>query len=352
MDIKFISFSARGVKTALNISKVLMNNIYGYECEAFAAPKYIEDDYTKPLLGSLDEWTGRQFKISDAIVFVCASGIAVRAIAPYVRKKTKDPAVIVVDELGRYAVPILSGHIGGANEIAVQIADITGGEAVVTTATDINRKFSVDTFAKKNGLAISDMKLAKEISAAVLRGEKIGFICDFNIKGKLPESLVLEPQNTGEALKIHIGYGAKASNDTLVLTPKDYVIGMGCRRGKTLEELEEAAVEAAQRAKITLAEIDFLASVDLKSDEDGLLQLCREYGFKKRFYTAEELSEADGDFSSSAFVKNTVGVDNVCERAAYLASSCGDIIVRKINKNGVTASVAVKKEKKTEVCFE
>ncbi len=352
MDIKFVSFSAKGCRTALNISRALMKNISEYKCESFAAPKHIEDDYTKPLAESLDEWTGRQFKTSDAIIFVCACGIAVRAIAPYVRKKTKDPAVIVVDELGRYVIPILSGHIGGANEIAVKIAELTGSEAVVTTATDINGEFSVDTFAKANGLTISDMKLAKEISAAVLRGEKIGLTCDFNIKGKLPDSLVLESENAYTALKIHIGYGTESDNDTLVLTPKDYVIGMGCRRGKRFEELKDAADEAAQKAKITLDEVDSLASVDLKSDEEGLLQLCREYGFKRQFYTAKELSLAEGDFSSSSFVENTVGIDNVCERAAYLASGGGDIIVKKLSKNGVTAAVAVKKEKKTEVCFE
>ena len=352
MNIKFVSFSAKGCRTAYNISRMLMYNIPEYECEAFASQKYIEDDYTGPLTESLDEWTGRQFKISDAIVFVCACGIAVRAIAPYVRKKTKDPAVIVVDELGRYVVPILSGHIGGANEIAVKIADITGGEAVITTATDINRKFAVDTFAKANELAISDFKLAKEISSAVLRGEKIGLICDFDIKGRLPDSLVLESKNTGTALKIHIGYGIEADNDTLVLTPKDYVIGMGCRRGKSFEELRAAACEAAQKAGITLDEVCALASVDLKADEEGILQLCREYGLKKQFYTAQELSGAEGDFSPSDFVKSNVGVDNVCERAAYLASGCGDIILKKLSKNGVTAAVAVKKEKKTEVCFE
>lgn len=132
----------------------------------------------------LKEWTKRQFQQADGILFIGAAGIAVRACAPFVQDKTKDPAVVVIDETGRYAVSLLSGHLGGANELAVRAAAVIGAEPVITTATDRNGLFAPDVFAKKNELAIENMVLAKEAAAALLRGEKLGFFRIFQLKAR------------------------------------------------------------------------------------------------------------------------------------------------------------------------
>ena len=168
MKIRLISYSKRGRDTARDIAAAL--EAEGHECRRFALPKYLGEG-DEPLTVNCSEWAGEGFMEADALVFCCAAGIAVRAIAPWVKDKTTDPAVVVTDEKGLFAVPVLSGHIGGANELAVEIARVTGGTPVVTTATDVNGLFAVDVFAEKNCLYLTDMKLAKEVSAALVAGQ-------------------------------------------------------------------------------------------------------------------------------------------------------------------------------------
>ena len=353
MEIKIISFSAKGCSKAAEIAKGLEAMDSLYRCENFSPQRYISDDRTAALSESLDMWTAKNFACSDALIFVGAAGIAVRAIAPQVKEKTEDPAVVVVDELGRYAISLLSGHLGGANLLARAVAGVIRAEAVITTATDINERFSVDTFAKDNGLYIEDMKLAKEISAAVLRDEKIGFISDTKVRGNMPDCLIrCEDIKQRQKLNIYIGRREITFKDTLNLRPRPYVLGIGCRRGKPLEELEQAAVSAAQKAGIRMEDIGTIASIDLKQDEEGLLQLCRKYKMKSRFYTASRLMSLEGSFSPSAFVSKITGADNVCERAAVAASEGGALIDKKRSLCGVTTALALKEEDRMEVSFE
>ena len=147
--------------------------------------------------GGLSAWAGERFRDSDGLIFIGACGIAVRAIAPYIRDKKTDPAVLAADEKGRFVIPLLSGHLGGANELAECLAEGLAkngipAQAVLTTATDVNRRFAVDVFAKEHGLVLDQMKLAKEISAAVLAGEPVGLFSDFPFSGPVPEGLYKE----------------------------------------------------------------------------------------------------------------------------------------------------------------
>ena len=190
MKVAIISFSRSGYRLSEMIYWVLKER--DYEVTSYTKSKYtkkILDEsqldeesrdfrntrmFSSPVDESMKEWTKRRFEDSDAIVFIGACGIAVRSIAPFVKSKKIDPAVVVVDEQGKFAISLLSGHIGGANELAEEVAEIVHGQPVVTTATDLNGKFAVDVFAKKNNCFISDMELAKEISAALLAGKEVG----------------------------------------------------------------------------------------------------------------------------------------------------------------------------------
>ena len=356
MDIRLIAFSAAGSERALKIASDLRQSDSDVKCICFASPRYADNIDIRPVSG-LDQWTRESFFKSDALIFVCASGIAVRAIAPYVNKKTEDPAVIVADERGRYVIPILSGHLGGANALAHRISSLSGGEAVVTTATDLDSKFAVDTFADKNGLFITDMKLAKEISSAVLRNEKVGFSSEVRIKGEIPQCLEPEDEGSEEEgtsdhiFSIHIGKKNSRKN-TLLLRPRPYVLGMGCRRGKSFEDIEKAALYAVSQSGISMEDVGIFASADIKKDEEGFRMLCRKYRLKPVFFSSEKLAEAEGDFTASDFVKKTVGVDNVCERAAASASQGGSLVFRKYSKDGVTAAVALIDKDNLEVRFE
>lgn len=304
----------------------------------------------------LKEWTKRQFQQADGILFIGAAGIAVRACAPFVQDKTKDPAVVVIDETGRYAVSLLSGHLGGANELAVRAAAVIGAEPVITTATDRNGLFAPDVFAKQNGLVIENMVLAKEAAAAILRGEKLGFFSDFPTEGQIPDQLVPGTvcrinlwvtcagtrQETPAAAETGDIETEKTKPLYLKLLAKDAVLGIGCRRGTEKKAIEAAAASVLTSQGLNLRDVKKIATIDLKRDEAGLLEFAASCQTEICFYSSEELLTVPGIFSESAFVEKTTGVGNVCERAAVLAAGKDAVLaVKKQAGCGVTAALAV-----------
>ncbi|MFR3949122.1 MAG: cobalt-precorrin 5A hydrolase [Ruminococcus sp.] len=227
---------------------------------SFTKSKYIPDS----IKGSCGKWTGEQFETADSIIFIGAAGIAVRSIAPFIQNKKKDPAVLVVDELGKFVISLLSGHLGGANELACLAADILQAIPVVTTATDLEGKFAVDVFAKKNNCHIFRMKEAKEVSAALLAGEKVGFFSEFPCEGELPKGLIwcrrtgiplsealyetvdgTPLPEMGIAVTVHKSCQPFASTTHVV--PPAVVLGMGCRKNKESEAVENVAFSCTER---------------------------------------------------------------------------------------------------------
>ncbi len=326
MTVAVIVFTRRGAELGRKLAAALGGALY-------APARFAADAGAEPV-PALDAWTAARWEDSDALVFVGAAGIAVRAVAPHVRDKFTDPAVVSVDEAGRFAVPLLSGHVGGANELALRVAELTGGQAAVSTATDVNGLFAVDVWAKGNGLVITDRALAKEVSAALLEGKAVGFASDWG--HPCPAGLTQGPAEIGVWVTARTGAGPFSR--TLRLAPKGLILGVGCRRGTERAAIEEAAAEAlAGYEPLAVAAV---ATIDLKKDEPGLLAFCAARGLPLLTFSAGELSAAAGDFTPSDFVKGVTGVDNVCERAA--AAAGGRIVVPKLAKNGVTASVARK----------
>ncbi len=337
MTVWLLSYTARGRALAARVTKVLKAE--GHHCRTFALPKFCEEG-DEPLALSAADWAGQGFGAADALLFCCASGIAVRAVAPHVKDKRTDPAVLVLDEGGRFVIPLLSGHLGGANALALALAKKLGATAVLTTATDVNGLFAVDVFARDNGLFIEDMALAKAVSAALLAGETVGFRADLPVDGPLPKGLT-----TGDA---DLGIYVSAQNQrpfprTLRLVPRRYGVGLGCRRGKSEADLEGFLRENLENCGVGLHELRALASIDIKKDEPGLLALADRLGLPFLTYSAQALQAAPGAFTPSAFVREVTGVDSVCERAAVL--SCGGaLVVKKIAENGMTFALAKKEE--------
>jgi cobalt-precorrin 5A hydrolase len=353
MKVALISFTKDGAATCQKIEAGLIS--VGYECGAFGNERFAAEAGIMPFQKGLAEWTTEQFPSNDALVFVGACGIAVRAIAPHVRDKTLDPAVTVVDEKGKYAISLLSGHLGGANDLTHEIAELIGAEPVITTATDLNQKFAVDDWAKKNRLKIGDMKLAKEISAAILEGETIGVSSDFPIDGKLPEQLVMiEQDRCGKlagtddlpriGIRISISEEDRPFQKTLHLIPQTVSVGMGCRKGAAPEAVRELFDKILNEKKISAKSVERICTIDIKKDEPALKQLAEQLGVPLEVFSAKELGRLDGTFSTSEFVSRVTGVDNVCERAAVLGSR-GELIAGKQALNGVTAAVAARTEK-------
>lgn len=268
----------------------------------------------------------------DALIFVGAAGIAVRSIAPFITDKLHDPAVVVLDELARFAIPVLSGHVGGANELARELGRRLHALPVITTATDLRDEFSVDTFAKSQHLSIVEKDEIKHLSGALLAGEPIGALT--------PEcGFLISPHPVGRPF-----------SHTLHLVPQDLVVGMGCRRGVAGEELFSFLQEIFEREGFSPYRIRALASVDVKREEAGLIALAHQLNVPFLTCPREALAAVQGDFSASKFVEETVGVDNVCERSA-LGAAIGEgwlpdgsrfedfCRVRKQAKDGMTLAV-------------
>ena len=325
-----LSFSDKGAETAARAAKAME----GEWSVSLYAPR-----------GELKKVTGELFSSCDALVFVGACGIAVRAIAPYIVAKTRDPAVIVLDELGQHVISLLSGHIGGANALCWSLAAALDGEAVITTATDVNKRFSVDAWAARQGLMIESMPLAKRFSAQILKRD-LPFASDLETEGALPNGVY---RAKGGDLGFAVVYrDVKPFEKTLRLIPPVLYVGVGCKRNTPRETIEKALDDAFAANGLLPSAIAGFASIDVKRDEAGLLECVRERGRDISFFSAEELRAVPGEFSASAFVAGTVGVDNVCERSAVLAAGEGaKLIVKKTSQNGVTVAVALQNRRIT-----
>ena len=327
MNIAIFAYSRTGCKTARRICMALPEA----ETLCYAVPRLAEPGFL-PLEKAV---YGAAFSEMDALIFVGAAGIAVREIAPYVRDKRTDPAVLDLDERANFVIPLLSGHIGGANALARRLAAALGATAVVTTATDVNGKFSVDTWAAEHGCAISDMGGAKQISAEILE-HSVPVCSDFPIQGPLPDGLVLG--ESGE-LGIYVGYRCSAPfMHTLRLVPRVLRVGVGCRRGISREAVEEAIGKVFAENRLDPAAILGVFSIDLKEHEPGLLAACAAQGWPAHFYSASQLQAVPGEFTGSDFVRAVTGVENVCERAAFLDAE--RLLVKKTACDGVTVAVA------------
>ena len=364
MRIAGICFTRSGMRLAERISDSA-EEIFGCKAEIVWACKgknFADINFSAPgnstgpfhcreIKQSAAEWAGDNFNVADCLVFIGAVGIAVRSLAPYIRDKRLDPAVICLDEKGKFCISLLSGHIGGANQITAKLADQLGSIPVITTATDINNKFAVDVYATEHELTISNMTYAKEVSAALVAGENVGLYTNFPVDGKIPEGLTLiSKHNHGEALLEEISstigiyispsYHSAFFDHTLWLIPKCLTIGIGCKRGTSVDKIRKLVDDTLQSLSLYPEAISRIATIDIKKDEPGLLQFCRERELPLETFTAEDLKTAVGDFSSSAFVSSVTGVDNVCERSAVLAGK-GRLIMKKIKGDGVTCAVVL-----------
>ena len=319
MRLTYLSFSAKGETLAVRLAAAL-----GGKADRCGCPL------------SLDEWTCAAFGQAEGLVFVGAAGIAVRAIAPYIKNKTSDPAVVVVDECGHFAVPILSGHLGGANDLARQIAHTCGAIPVLTTATDANGAFAVDEWAKQQNCQIIHPEKIKNVSSSLLAGRTVQVYSPWSITGDCPENVALTRDETDCMVRLDVRSG---EGNCLCLAPKILVLGVGCRKGTPLEALEETFQILLEKSGVFAEAVYMTASINLKQEEAGLLAFCKAHGWPCRFYSAGELEAVPGDFTSSSFVRDVTGVDNVCEQSAVLASS-GRLYWKKIVGNGVTMALA------------
>lgn len=295
--------------------------------------------------GSLKDFTGQLFNKHEILIFITACGIAVRCISPYLKDKTSDPGVIVIDEKGAYIISLLSGHIGGANKTAAFIAEKIGGKAVITTASDVNNIISPDMIAVKYGFIIDNMEYAKKITAMMVKGKKTALYCDpcveernSCVKSMEENYFCMNPESEQFTDDIENADGIVAVTNRIIrfdkpqvtLIPVNIVIGVGCKKGKSKEEIIYAIEYLLKKHNIDKRAVKAIASIELKKNEHGIIEASEKFGVPFITVPACSINSRADEFLNSEFVFKTAGCGSVSEGAACIASGKdGTFIERK-----------------------
>lgn len=277
---------------------------------------------------------------TKTFVFIMASGIVVRTIAPFIKDKRTDPAVLVLDETGKYIVSLLSGHSGGANKITRELSGYLGAEAVITTASDTNNMPSLDMWAAENNLIIEDWEALPQIAVRFLNNGSLRIYSEAGIK--LPEEfLSVEPEFADILItnkKKIAACGCRAKGQ-LYLRPKNLVVGMGCNSNTSIEEIDSAVWEVAEENNLSFLSVCAVATIDIKAKEPGLAGFAKKYSLPAHSFRPEELNSVKGIKKSKTVFKAT-GAYAVAEPAAMLASGADNLLVQKQKRGNVTIAMA------------
>jgi cobalt-precorrin 5A hydrolase len=327
-DIAVICLRGPGLDLALKLSGYLAGTkIYAYD------PPDMEDPNVRRF-SSLPVLMEKIWLNHDAHIFVMAAGIVVRVIAPLIKNKKVDPAVVVLDEKGRFVISLLSGHIGGGNRLAGKIAGFIGGHAVITTASDVNEKTALDIWALERDLHVEDWEELKRLSARIVNGEEINVFVDglpYELPGEFTR--VLSPKDAQLIITNKImPYSA------LYLRPRNLVLGIGCNKGTTEEEIEAVVRDVFRERGFSINSIRNLATIDLKKEEHGLISFAKRYGFVIDFFPKEKLNRVKDVKSSEASIKAT-GARAVAEPSAIL-SARSSLVIEKQKRGNVTLAMA------------
>ncbi len=316
--------------------------------------KYGSNEAIKPF-DKMSDIIRQIFTQYDALIFFCAAGIAVRMIAPYIVRKDRDPAVIAVDEQGRFAVSLLSGHLGGANELTQKVSQILDAVPVITTATDVNGMTAPDIIAARLGLAVKPLENIKTLNMALLAGEKIAYYIDKAVpdatqyKNRLKEQdidAVIADTDSIKSIKtpsVLITDKAIQNKNILCFTKHKLIAGIGCRRGIGREHIEGCLRQACHMINCDISDIVLISSTQLKADEQGILQTAEKYGIPVKFWGNDMLGQIILRYGlqESPFVKKQIGIGNVCEAAALAGGV--KLVLNKTKFEKVTVALAWEK---------
>lgn len=332
MNIRIISFTDRGRGVSQTLAAAL---------SAHTVQQYAKADGFLPY-ASVRAFAQEAMQQADAVVFVGAAGIAVRAIAPFVHSKDTDPAVLVIDENGNFVISLLSGHIGGANAWTRRLADILHAIPVITTATDGRGVFAADSWAVQHGCAVKDIREIQYISGALLRGEQVGLRSDFPIVGALPDGVQTDTSHDcGMLISVREPERLPFAH-TLHVVPRVVHVGVGCKKQTDPCALRTWTEGILRELRIVPQAVASVSSIDLKREEAAVLALAQAWRVPVHFYSAQQLEQVTGDFPRSDFVRRITGTDNVCQRAAAKASENGSCLLAKTAKDGMTVSIYAK----------
>lgn len=339
MRIACLSFTEKGKELGDKLKKI------GKESKSYVIHHYFNGEVE----GGIKNLLNYAWIEYDGFVFISSTGIAIRMINPYIRDKTIDPAVVVIDDCGRFSISLLSGHLGGANELAGWIGKKINAISVITTASDNRNIEVVDLFAQKNNYYIEDMKSVTKITAMMVNGKTIAFYSEDDIAIDYPNLIILEDLNfihsNIEGIIIVSSQDLNLQNIDIPITylrPRNINIGVGCRKGIEGTRIIEAIEKALKEVNISNKSIKAIGTVEVKKDEKGIIDAAEYFNCPMKIFTIDEIKEVEDKFHKSQFVKDTIGVYSVSEPCAYLLG--GELITSKSKYNGITISISKEME--------
>lgn len=348
MKLAIIALTGRSVLLARDLGQALP------EAKVYVPSRFSHPDDSNVYSEPVTKLLPRLFSEVDGLICIMATGIVVRVLAPHLRGKELDPAVCVMDEAGEHVISLLSGHLGGANDLARTIATICGGRPVITTATDVNDLPAWDDVARREELSIDPLKNIRRLNSLLLEREEIILVDRRHRISHYYSDLqnVQLMENMAEAMKspakgyvfvTHTQLPHRAERDNiLVLHPKDLVVGIGCNRGTASEEIENVVAETFSRLHLHLQSIACLASIEAKADEVGLLEYAQRFDLPVDFHSASEMNRVEVPSPPSEHALAAVGATGVCEPAALLSSNNGKLLLGKQKSGNVTIAIAEK----------
>ncbi|MDF2634716.1 MAG: cobalamin [Pelosinus sp.] len=303
---------------------------------------------------SLSELVNTIFSKYEGFLFIMATGIVVRVIAPYICDKRIDPAIVVMGDNGKHVISLLAGHIGGANELTHLIAELSGAEPVITTATDLANKPAADMLAVKLNLIIEPFVQLKMLNAGIVNNDNVKFFIDTTLPNqdfyyqeatKQGISLIDFTQLASEeydAAVIITDQIVPIRKNQLYLRPKTLAVGIGCRRNTSSTEILAAVTDACKQIGRSINSIAIIGSSVIKQDETGLLSVIQQLAVPSIFFVNEQLQECIEKYQldESNFVKKEIGVGNVCAAAAILAGQSNKLLLPKTKYKNVTVAIA------------
>jgi cobalt-precorrin 5A hydrolase len=342
--IAFISVTQNGMNLAVNIKNLLgEGDIYITEKLSSKTSK----ERFKVIDGKLSDFTAKLFKNYEILIFIMATGIVVRSIASHIKSKFEDPAILVIDEKGNNVISLLSGHMGGANEMTTYISSLINANPVITTATDVNNKSSLDMIAKNLNAYIDNFREnVKDVNYLLVNDKKVGIYIDGNYKVDTRGFITIKNinefhrlNNLDKIIYITNKYETDIKDSRIIkVVPKDIVIGMGCRRNTSFEDINNSLEDILHKYNIDKKAIRKIGSVEVKKDEQGIIELANTLGVSFETISIEEIEKIEDRFEKSDFVKKSIGVYCVAEPVAYILSD-KNLIVTKHKYKGITFSI-------------
>lgn len=321
-EVAIISCTKKGDEIAKIISSKIPSKVY------------LKEEIVKEGIFNI---TKEAFENYRKIAFISSTGIAVRAIAPLLKDKTKDPGVIVIDSSSKFVISLLSGHIGGGNKLAIDISSLLKATPVITTATDNLNIEAPDSFAEENGLIIDDMLICKKISTLLIEGKKVGFIDKTN-SFKCPKGYSIDRTNlAGIVYVTDEEILEKEEIPVLKIIKRDIVIGIGSKKGVTFHAMKEFLLNSIKELNIDKRAIKIVSTVEVKKDERAILEIAKELNAELKIYKIDDIKKVQDNFEGSLFVEKTIGVKSVAEPVVFLSG--GVSITKRLKKDGITLCI-------------